>query len=201
MSYKEIDFLVDAFSSMPGISKKTAIKITEFLLKQDKSYITEIISRLVNFRESISVCPNCNNISYINLKCDYCKDPLRNKEQLIIVNNFSDIDKIEKSEVHDGLYFVLGCEVNIRTKDTKLVDDKFIQLEKFIIDNNIKNILIATDLTVAGELTANYLFNLIKKSFNEINVYRLATGMPLNSSLDYIDVDSLKLSIMNKTKM
>lgn len=201
MSYREIELLIDAFSSMPGISKKTAEKICSFLIKQDKSYISEVVSRLIDVRENISICDECNNISQKNLKCSICNDLNRDRTKLVIVNDFSDIEKIEKSETHKGLYFILGCEINLKKKETSKVDSKYQNLKNMIEKNNFESILIATDLTIQGELTANYISNLIKKDFNSINIYRLAAGMPINSSLDYIDVDSLKQSILNKTKI
>lgn len=202
MSYKEIELLKDALSSMPTISKKSADKIIDFLLKQDKIFISELVSRLVNLRENITTCPNCNNISTNGLNCLYCNDEKRKNQKLIIVNNYSDIEKIEQSNVFDGLYFVLGVELNLKSNNTSSIDSKYEQLQKMINKFGINNILIATNLTINGELTANYLFNKIKKQFKEnVNVYRLATGMPLNSSLDYIDIDSLKYSILNKTKI
>lgn len=201
MSYKEIELLKDAFSSMPGISKKTAEKICSFIIKQDKSYISEVVSRLINVRENISICSECNNISKKDLKCSICNDTTRDKSTLVIVNDFSDIEKIEKSETHNGLYFILGTEINLKKKDTNRVDEKYLLLKNMIEKYNFDSILIATDLTIEGELTANYISNLIKKDFNNINIYRLAAGMPMNSSLDYIDIDSLKQSILNKTKI
>lgn len=201
MSYREIDLLIDAFSSMPGISKKGAEKILSFILKQEKQYTSEFISRLVNLRDNITTCSICNNISQMNLKCSICNDSTRDRTTLVIVNDFTDIQKIEKSNTHNGLYFVFGSEINLKKRDTSKIDEIYLKLNEMIKQNNFSSILIAFDLTIQGELTANYLSGLIKKDFNDINIYRLATGMPLNSSLDYIDVDSLKQSIINKTKI
>ncbi len=201
MKFEEIELLIDAFSSLPSISRKAAEKISYFLIEQDDAYIHQLIRRISNLKDNVSLCNVCNNLCQGSNYCQYCTNSKLNRNNLAIVTNFNDVTKIEESEEHDGLYFVLLSEINYKRKDTSRIDMQYLKIKKMIEDNNINNILLATSVTYDGELTANYLDNLIKRDFKDISVYRLATGMPFNSSIDYIDIDSLKQSIKNKIKM
>lgn len=201
MEHKEIELLIDALSSLPSISKKTAEKITYFLINQDDTYVTQLIKRISDLKENTRLCTNCNDITSNSLYCNRCLSKQTNTKELVIVTNFLDVEKLSKTLDTDPLFFILLSEINFKKRDTKLVDEKFLQLKEMIENFGIEEILVATDLTINGELTANYLVGLIKREFENIKIYRPATGMPLNSSIDYIDIDSLKYSIKNKTKM
>ncbi len=201
MKNKEIELLIDALSSLPSISKKTAEKITYFLLNQDEVYINQLIRRISDTKAKVNMCKDCNNITTNKDLCSRCCSDTINKNELVVVTNFQDVDKLEAAFNEEKLFFILLSEINYKKRDTKLVDEKYLKLKHMIEKNKVSEILIATDLTINGELTANYLTNLIKRDYPEIKVYRPATGMPLNSSIDYIDIDSLKYSIKNKTKI
>ncbi len=201
MKNREIELLIDALSSLPSISKKTAEKITYFIIDQDDVYVNQLTRRISDIKSNIKMCKDCNNITINTELCSRCCSNSINKHELVIVTNFQDVDKIEAAFNEEKLFFVLLSEINYRKRDSKQVDEKYSMLKKMIEKNKVNEILIATDLTINGELTANYLTNLIKRDYQEIKVFRPATGMPLNSSIDYIDIDSLKYSIKNKTKM
>lgn len=201
MKYKEIELLIDALSSLPSISKKSAEKITYFLINQDDVYINQLLRRISDLKLNTKLCVECNDITTNTEICSRCCKKDINRKELIVVTNFQDVEKLSATINDERLFFILLTEINFKKRDTKLIDEKYLKLKRMIEKNPIEEILLATDLTINGELTASYISGLLKKDFPNIKVFRPATGMPLNSSIDYIDIDSLKYSIKNKTEI
>lgn len=186
MKPNEFEFLIDAFSSLPGISKKTAEKISYFILQKDQDYFNKFINRLIESRMKIKFCANCNNLTNDAFKCEICLNTERHDKSLCVVTTVEDLYKIEQSDSFYGLYYVLQNEVNYKKPETaNLIDmNKF---EKMINDFQINKIIFATNMTINGELTANYLKNYLKDKKYNIEYYRPAIGMPANASIDYMD--------------
>ncbi len=201
MQYKEIELLIDALSSLPSISRKSAEKIVYFLIEQDDLYINQLVRRISDLKTNLHLCASCNDITTNKEFCSRCCDQNISKKELVVVTNFLDVEKVQKTIDEECLFFLLHSEINFKKRETSSIDQKFLQLKQMIQKNHVEEVLVATDLTINGELTANYLSSLLKKEFPSLKIYRPATGMPLNSSIDYIDLDSLKFSIKNKTKM
>lgn len=193
---KEYEYLVDALNSLPSIGIKNARKLAYFIIKQDMDYCRMFSSRIVNARTSICFCSKCHNITDKNI-CDFCLDFTRAKK-LCIISDVEDLEKIEKTNF-DGYYHVLHGELDIR----KNINNKNIfidDIKERIIQDNIKEVLIATSYSVHGENTANYIINLIS-SLKDVEIYRIGFGIPLNSSIDYIDQETLNQSVLNKKKI
>lgn len=186
MKPKDFEFLVDALKSLPTISQKNANKIAYFLLSVDNKFFNDFIERILNFKKNIRYCELCNNLVTNNLICDICKSESREQKKLCIVSFHEDFEKIENSNSFHGKYFILNCEINQKDLTTsKNIDLE--KLEKIINYFEIDEILIATNMTANGEITGNYIKKFIlDKKFN-IEIFRLALGIPINSSIDYID--------------
>lgn len=200
MKPKEFEYLVDALKALPSISTKNADKIAHYILNMDEQFYQTFINRILDAKANIKLCMYCNNLTSNSYICEICKNTDRRNKQLCIVTNVDDIYKIEKSESFFGTYFVIQNELDYKNKDSvKKID--VTKLEETINKFNINEILLATNMTPNGELTATYIKNyLLSKKLN-IEFYRLAMGIPMNASLDYIDWESLKYSIKNKTKV
>ncbi|WP_027123812.1 recombination mediator RecR [Mycoplasmoides pirum] len=195
--FLEFEHLVDAIKALPSIGTKNARKIAFFLLKKDQYFIREFISRLQIARSTLKRCIECNNWSK-DLKCEICVSPLREKNKLCIVATVDDLLTIEKCQGYNGLYHVLDGELSKQ----KNIDPDMLNirnLKEKIYQQNINEILIATNFTIEGELTANYIKLLLKDS--PINIYRISLGLPINSSIDYADETTLKMAIQNKQKI
>ncbi|MGL4647527.1 MAG: toprim domain-containing protein [Mycoplasmoidaceae bacterium] len=201
MKSKEFDLSIKALTALPGISKKTAENICNYLLKQDGEYLSNLFSKLSDLKYKLRFCNICNNITDNKIHCDICNDTQRNQKELCIVSNFNDIAKIEKLEKFNGLYFNLLNEIDSKKRNVDDFDLIINQLVKMIDKNKTTNILIATNMTMNGEFTSFYLSSYLKKKYKNLAIYRLAIGLPINSLIDYIDLESLEFAIKNKTKL
>lgn len=188
--------LVDALSSLPSIGKKSARKLAFFLLDQDQKYIHEFTNRIVNAKKNIKRCVACNNIS-LNSLCSICSNSNRDKSTLCVVPTTEDLDKIEFSGCYNGLYFVINGELTNKKSDMNLVEANIHGLVNRIKDDSkIINLIIATNFSYSGEYTSEYIQNSL--SDLELNIFRIGFGLPLNSSLDYADNETLKQAFINK---
>ena len=185
--------LVDALSSLPSIGKKSARKLAFFLLDQDQKYIHEFTNRIVNAKKNIKRCVACNNIS-LNSLCSICSNSNRDNSTLCVVPTTEDLDKIEFSGCYNGLYFVINGELTNKKSDMNLVEANIRVLANRIKDDSkIINLII---FSYSGEYTSEYIQNSL--SDLELNIFRIGFGLPLNSSLDYADNETLKQAFINK---
>lgn len=200
MKHKEFEFLVDALKTLPSISQKSANKIAYFLLEKDEKYINDLIQRILDFKKSTKSCMLCNNLAFNSIYCDICSNNDRDNTKLCIVSHIEDVEKIEKAETFFGTYYVLNYELSLKDKNhNKKID--LLKLENLINKKQVKEILLATNMTVNGELTSSYIVKYLEQKNFDVQIYRLAMGIPFNASLDYIDWESLKYSIENKKKI
>ncbi len=198
MRPKEFEYSVEALKCLPGISKKSAENISNFILNQDNKFVKDLTSILIDLKYKVKFCNICNNLTSGNVNCDICNEISRDLSKLCIVSNFNDLIKIDSLGSYDGLYFNLGKEIDSKKKNVNDFDEMIERIEKLVIKNNINSILMATNMTINGEFTAFYISSYLKKTFKNIKIYRLATGLPMNSSIDYIDNESLNFAIKNK---
>ncbi|WP_027119796.1 recombination mediator RecR [[Mycoplasma] testudinis] len=193
----EFEYLVDAIRVLPGIGTKSARKIAFFLIKKDHRFIKEFIERLNHARSSILACINCGNWSKDNI-CEICNSSNREKDKLCIVATVDDLMTIESCQGFNGVYHVLNGELS----KAKNINPEHLNLDTLIPRikrEKIKEVLIATNFTIEGELTANYIKILLKDS--DVSIFRIAFGLPVNSQIDYADGMTLKLAIENKNKI
>ncbi|MDE5617684.1 MAG: recombination protein RecR [Ureaplasma sp.] len=194
---EELEYLIDSLKSLPGVGYKTAAKWAYFLINKDSHYINEFTRRIINAKNVIKYCINCNNFSKTQL-CSICSDNYRNHKQICVVSHIEDLQRIEESGVYNGIYYVLHAEINPR-KPNEIVSliDKF---QKNLNNNSkIEEIIIATNFTISGQFTSNKLC----ESLNNFNgrIYRIGLGLPINSALDYADNETIKYSFINKNKI
>lgn len=200
MKIKEFEYLIDALKSLPSISTKSANKIANYLINADKKYFNDFIDRLIEAKTKIQFCQHCNNMVVDSYSCDICKNKARHDGTLCILTTREDLEKVEESNSFSGLYYVLNQEIDYKNKNS-INNINIDKIENMINNFNIKEILFATNMTPNGELTAKYIKQVLLSKNLNLDFYRLALGIPLNASIDYIDWESLKFSIKNKTKM
>lgn len=194
---EELEHLIDALKSLPGLGTKTATKWAHFLLNQDSVYITTFLSRIKNAYETIKYCKKCFNYTTKEL-CNICSSDFRHKNQLCVIASVEDLQRIEDSNNYKGLYFVLNGEFNIRKPDYVPIGLKL--LKQHIMNNpQIDELIIATNFTINGEITSKKILESLEE-FN-LKIYRIGFGLPLNSALDYADNETIKYALMNKNKL
>ena len=183
--------LIESLSRLPGVGKKTAQRFALFLIKEGPDILSEFSSSLDEVRNRISYCSVCNNFSDSEL-CNICSDDNRDKSILCVCEKPSDIILMEKAG-YNGLYHVIGGLIspidNINPED--LFIDSLIERS-----NDVSEIILATNASVEGDATALYISNLLDSS--SVTVSRLARGMPMGGSIEYIDETTLQKSISDR---
>ncbi|WP_416738083.1 toprim domain-containing protein [Mycoplasmopsis meleagridis] len=193
MKIKTIEELNEKLAYFPGISKKQAEKMSNFLLTQEEKYIDELIDKLINFKKKINFCPQCNLLRE-NDFCSNCNEEKENNS-LIIVENVAVSNRLSNFNVFQGYFYVLPYIIEPKSD---LLDDKYEynELFEYIAKHNFEEIIIMLSPSLNGELTTNYLLEKLKES--KIKCTRAAIGMPMNSSIDYLDAFTLKQSLENR---
>lgn len=187
--------LVDCFKLLPGIGNKTAENLVYYLMTMNNEKVDNFSKVLGNFKNSIHFCKKCGNITDTDI-CEVCQDENRDQTTICIVENPKDVFAMEKVKEYNGLYHVLHGNISII--DGKTIDDLNI---KPLFDrlDDINEIIIATNPTREGETTALYLAKLLAK-YN-INVTRIANGLPIGSNIDYADELTLLKSLEGRKRI
>lgn len=193
------DDLTNNFSRLPGIGKKSAIRMVNWLLKQDATYVQKFAQNLALLQEKVKPCSICGTWTETD-PCPICSNSLRDKNLLCVVEQPQDVSTIEAYGEYKGFYHVLGglikplegigpSQLNINQLITRLKND------------DVKEVIIATNPTVEGDTTALYLNKIISEQLSEkeIKVTRLATGIPVGGDLEYIDKRTLALSFRGRS--
>ncbi len=193
--------LTSNFSRLPGIGKKSAIRMVNWLLKQDSSYVQKFAHNLGQLQEKIKPCSVCGNWTE-NDPCPICSNPLREKTLLCVVEQPQDVSTIESYGEYKGFYLVLGGLI----KPLEGIGPSQLSIQSLlsrIRSDNVSEVIIATNPTVEGDTTALYINKLILELQlpTPPKVTRLATGIPVGGDLEYIDKRTLSLSFRGRSEI
>ncbi|MFC1665964.1 recombination mediator RecR [Pseudomonadota bacterium] len=184
---RSLDELKKALRRLPGVGPKNAQRMAYYLLERDRDGAREIIQALGTALEQITNCIRCNNFSEQPL-CSICSSDRRDASILCVIENPADLEMVEQAGVYQGMYFVLMGHLS--PLDSIGPDELGIgSFIKVLEDHDIKEVILATNLTVEGEATAEFLGDLVRKK--EIEVSRLARGLPMGGELEYMDQGTL----------
>lgn len=180
---KSILNLINHFSKLPGIGPKSASRLTYLLLKKSNNEIIDFGNALLNLKKNLTYCSTCHNYTETD-PCEICQDPKKNSHIVCVVEQPLDILAVEKTS-YNGIYHVLhGALAPIEG-----IGPEHLTLEHLL--NRIKNdeieeLIIATNPNLEGESTAIYIQNMLKQ-FSNLKITRLAFGLPMGSDLEYVD--------------
>ena len=193
---KYIEALIDSLTKFPGIGRKGAERIAYFIVKSEKSFGKNLINSLTDVSEKLDICPNTGMVFLKGEESPYT-DKNRNAEILCVVENMEDVIKIENTNSFDGLYHVLGGAISpldgIGPSDLSF--DKLIDR----LSANTKEVIIATNPSTSGNATALYLEKILKDK--DIEISRLAVGLPVGSNLESIDDKTISTAITGRVKL
>jgi recombination protein RecR len=191
---KLIEDAVHEFSKLPGIGKKTALRLVLHLLKKDPLEVAQFSGAFVRMRNEICYCSICHNISETPT-CSICADPKRDPAILCIVEDIRDLLAIENTRQYRGVYHVLGGIISpmegIGPSNLNMQS-----LESRLEKGAIKEILIALSTTMEGETTTFYLFKKLKN--HSVKFSTIARGIAIGDELEYADEITLGRSIVNR---
>ena len=201
------DELTADFSRLPGIGKKSAVRMVNWLLTQDASYVHRFSQNLGSIQERIKPCSVCGMWTESD-PCPVCTDPLRDNTQLCLVEQSQDVSTIEAYGEYRGLYHVLGGLIKPLEgigPAQLTINALLLRLKNAASDpaKAIKEVIVATNPTVEGDTTALYINKVITElGLNPApKVTRLATGIPVGGDLEYIDKRTLSLSFRGRSEL
>ena len=187
--------LIQEFSNLPGIGRKTAQRLTFYILQIEKEKVSNLSQALLEIKEKIHNCNVCNGITE-EQTCSICTDPNRDSNIICVVEHSHDIIVFEKTNGFNGRYHVLGGTLS--PLDGVGPEDLNIQNLLKRIDAGME-VILATNSNVEGETTALYLTKILSKK--EIRLSRLARGIPIGSDLGYIDSATLMRAMEGRTSV
>lgn len=193
---KSIENLIDAFHKLPGIGLKTAEKLAYSVLKMDDESVNDFSKALKEVKTNIHSCPICGNYTEDEL-CEFCSDNTRDKQTIIVVSSPLDIPGFEKIGTYKGVYHVLGGTISA-LNGVDVEDLNIPSLLRRIKNEQIKEIILATNPTIDGETTALYIAKLLENE--NVKVSRLAYGLPIGGHLEYADSLTLSKALEGRKK-
>lgn len=189
-----IQNLVDQLARFPSIGHKTAERMVFYLLKSRPENSDNLARSIMELKNSITKCSRCHNFSTSN-PCPICADSRRNQKLICIVNKSQDINSLEKTQIFNGVYFVLSGQIN--PLDGSINSELINQLQDKIRSSNCEEIILALNPDLEGETLIMYLRRLLKQ-FTDLKVSRLARGLPMGADLEYADEVTLENALSGR---
>ncbi len=193
---KALNELIEAFSSLPGIGKKSAARLAFHLLKKPIEESEEIAERIINARRKLKACSVCGNLAEVAL-CDICADRSRSKSVICVVEEPSDVAAVESTNEFRGSYHVLGGVLS--PLDGIGPENLNIDSLKSRLKDGVTEVILATNPSTEGEATATYLTSILKGK--GVKMTRIARGLPAGGSLEFADKTTLARALENRTPL
>ena len=190
--------LIDSLKKLPGVGSKSAERMAYDILNMDEEIIKKFADSILAIN-NISRCPVCGNLSENNEPCEICKSEERFKNIICVVHDPKDVFAFEKMKEFHGVYHVLNGYIS-PSKGKGFDDINLASLISRIENETIEEVILATDLTMEGEITAMYISKLLSK-YENLTVTRLAHGLPMGAQLDYADEMTLFKAFSKREKL
>ena len=192
---------VDEFSKLPGIGRKTALRLVLHLLRQDPERAQRLGDAVIRLRREVKYCKCCHNISDADL-CQICSNPKRDASTICVVENVKEVMVIEGTRQFGGLYHVLGGLISPMDGigPQQLQIDSLVERiqESMSSIEPVKEVILALSTTMEGDTTNFYIFRKLAP-FTDVKVTTLARGVSVGDEIEYADEVTLGRSILNRT--
>ena len=186
---------VAEFAKLPGIGRKTALRLVLWLLRQEDEEAEQFAEAVRRLKQEVKYCKTCHNISDTDL-CPICADPKRDGSLVCVVENIQDVMAIENTQQYHGLYHVLGGVIS-PMDGLGPSDIEIDSLVSRVAEGQVKEVILALSPTMEGDTTNFYIFR--KLAGYEVKVSVIARGVSVGNELEYTDEVTLGRSIMNRT--
>ena len=197
MSEQFLEKLIKKVSKLPGLGPRSSRRVVLHLLKDKEKLLLPLIEDLTTVANNIRSCNECGNLDE-NVISQICKDSSRNQNLLCVVETVADLWALERSNVYNGKYHILGGVLSaidgVNPEQLNIAS-----LEKRLENKSITEIIIAISATLDGQTTAHYLAEILSK-FN-INITRLAHGLPVGGELDFLDDGTIAQALKARNKL
>jgi len=192
-----LDEITESFSRLPGIGKKSAARISNFLLKADSTFMQRFSDQIAILQQKIKPCSICGAWTE-NDPCPICCDSTRDQSVICVVEQPQDVSTIDSSHEYHGLFHVLGGVISpldgIGPEQLRIA-----HLVTRVKEKNVKEVILATNPTVEGDTTALYIQRVLQNA--DCTVTRLASGLPVGGDLEYADKLTLARSFRGRIKI
>lgn len=186
---------IQAFHQLPGIGKKTALRLVLHLLRQDDEQVEAFCNAIAKLKKEVKYCQVCHNISDTDI-CNICSNPQRDGQCICVVENIREVMAVEATQQFHGLYHVLGGLIapmdGIGPNDLEINS-----LVERVAQGDVKEVILALSATSEGDATAFYIYR--KLSAYPVSISVLARGISVGDELEYADELTLGRSILNRT--
>ena len=189
---------VSEFAKLPGIGRRTALRLAMHLLKMETSSVEQMTDSIARFRRDIRHCELCNNLSDTD-RCPICNNPERDRSTICVVEQVGDLMSIENTRQYRGLYHVLGGVISpmqgIGPSDLKID----LLLDK-VASGSVKEVILAISTSVEGETTLFYIMNRLKQ-YPDVKVSTIARGIGFGDELEYVDELTITHALLNRREV
>ena|SRR5574344_337239 len=186
---------VTAFTKLPGIGRKTALRLVLHQLRQNDADVDAFINAIGTLKHEVKYCQKCHNISDADV-CPICSDPRRDSSVVCVVENIQDVMAIENTMQYRGLYHVLGGIIS-PMDGIGPADIEIESLVERVSDGDVKEVILALSSTMEGDTTNFYIFR--KLASQNVKLSVIARGISVGDELEYTDEVTLGRSILNRT--
>ena len=186
---------VSEFAKLPGIGRRTALRLAMHLLKMDRESVEQMTDSIARFRRDIRHCEICNNLSDTD-RCPICSNPERDRTTICVVEQVGDLMSIENTRQYRGLYHVLGGVIS-PMQGVGPSDLKIDLLMNKVAAGEVKEVILAISTSVEGETTLFYILNRLKQ-YPAVKVSTIARGIGFGDELEYVDELTITHALLNR---
>lgn len=186
---------VNEFAKLPGIGRKTALRLILYLLRQEDTMVDDFSQSLVKLKREVKYCKVCHNISDADI-CPICSNKSRDTSTICVVENIKEVMAIENTMQYKGLYHVLGGIIS-PIDGIGPADLEIESLVERVAEGNIKEVILALSTTMEGDTTNFYIYK--KLAPYDIKISMIARGISIGDEIEYADEITLGRSILNRT--
>ncbi len=186
---------VSELSKLPGVGKRTALRLAIHLLKMERESVADMTSAMSRFRNEVRYCSRCNNLSDSEI-CPICADSERDHSTICVVEQVADVLSIENTHQYRGMYHVLGGVIS-PMQGIAPSDLKIDLLLENIAKGGVREVILAISTSVEGETTLFYIMNRLRQ-FTDLRVTTIARGIGFGDELEYVDELTITHALRNR---
>ena len=189
---------VSEFSKLPGVGRRTALRLAMHLLKMDVAAVEQMAGSIARFRRDVRHCEVCNNLSD-EARCPICQNPDRDRSTICVVEQVGGLMSIENTRQYKGLYHVLGGVIS-PMQGVGPSDLKIDMLIDKVASGTVREVILAISTSVEGETTLFYIMNRLK-AFPTVKVSTIARGIGFGDELEYVDELTITHALLNRREV
>jgi len=189
---------VSEFAKLPGIGRRTALRLAMHLLKMDSESVEQMTESIARFRREVRHCELCNNLSD-TARCPICSNPERDRTTICVVEQVGDLMSIENTRQYKGLYHVLGGVIS-PMQGVGPSDLKIDLLMEKVSKGEVKEVILAISTSVEGETTLFYILNRLRQ-YPSVRVSTIARGIGFGDELEYVDEMTITHALLNRREV